>query len=149
MDSVNSDVAGLSAILVEDARRYIEWVDLAYGMDLNGMNSSITPLFMPVQVSRPYKWINWDSARVLDMLKGSYLFDDDKTRIIQDPESLRASYVRQGSAWEEWGNLREAVTIQMNGTDHNPAPPANRPPTHPLPPPTPHPTTPHVKDDPS
>jgi histidine ammonia-lyase len=120
MDSVNSDVAGLSAILVEDARHYIEWVDLAYAMDLNGMNSSITPLFMPVQVSRPYKWINWDSARVLDMLKGSYLFDDDRTRIIQDPESLRASYVRQGSAWEEWGNLREAVTIQMNGTEHNP-----------------------------
>ena len=120
MDTVNSDVAGLSAILVEDARRYLEWVDLAYAMDLNGMNSSITPLFMPVQVSRPYKWINWDSARVLNMLKGSYLFEDDETRIIQDPESLRASYVRQGSAWEEWDNLREAVTIQINGTEHNP-----------------------------
>ena len=32
MDTVNSDVAGLSAILVEDARRYLEWVDLAYAM---------------------------------------------------------------------------------------------------------------------
>jgi histidine ammonia-lyase len=120
LGSVNSDVAGLAAILVEDARRYLDWVDLAYAVDLNGMNSSITPLFMPVQLSRPYKWINWDSARVLDMLKGSYLFDDDKTRIIQDPESMRAGYVRQGSAWEEWGNLRDAVTIQMNGTEHNP-----------------------------
>jgi histidine ammonia-lyase len=120
MGSVNSDVAGLAAVLVEDARRYLDWVDLVYAMDLNGMNSSITPLFMPVQVSRPYKWINWDATRVLNMLKGSYLFDDDKTRIIQDPESLRACYVRQGSAWEEWGNLREAVTIQMNGTEHNP-----------------------------
>jgi len=120
MGSVNSDVVGLAAILVEDAHRYLDWVDLAYAMDLNGMNSSITPLFMPVQVSRPYKWINWDAARVLDMLKGSYLFDDDKARIIQDPESMRAGYVRQGSAWEEWGNLRDAVTIQMNGTEHNP-----------------------------
>src|SRR3984957_4421396 len=90
MGSVNSDVVGLAAILVEDAHRYLDWVDLAYAMDLNGMNSSITPLFMPVQVSRPYKWINWDAARVLDMLKGSYLFDDDKARIIQDPESMRA-----------------------------------------------------------
>jgi histidine ammonia-lyase len=119
LGSVNSDVAGLSAILVEDARRYLEWVDLTYAMDLNGMNSSITPLFMPVQVSRPYKWINWDAARVLDMLRGSYLFDDE-SRIIQDPESMRAGYVRQGSAWEEWANLRDAVTIQMNGTEHNP-----------------------------
>ncbi|HWG68682.1 MAG TPA: aromatic amino acid ammonia-lyase [Steroidobacteraceae bacterium] len=120
MSSVNSDVAGLAAILVEDARRYLDWTDLAYSMDLNAMNSSITPLFMPVQISRPYPWINWDAARVLEFLKGSYLFDDDPGRIIQDPESLRASYVRQGSAWEEWGNLRDAVTIQMNGTEHNP-----------------------------
>jgi histidine ammonia-lyase len=105
---------------VEDARRYLDWADLAYAMDLNAMNSSITPLFMPVQISRPYPWINWEAARVLDFLKGSYLFDDDPARIIQDPESLRASYVRQGSAWEEWGNLRDAVTIQMNGTEHNP-----------------------------
>jgi len=120
MTTVNCDVAGLAAILVEDARRYLEWVDLAYAIDLNGMNSSITPLFMPVQVSRPYPWINWDAARVLDMLRGSYLFDDDKTRIIQDPESLRAGYVRQGSAWEEWSNLLDSVTIQMNGTEHNP-----------------------------
>jgi histidine ammonia-lyase len=120
MSSVNCDVAGLAAILVEDARQYLEWVDLAYAIDLNGMNSSLTPLFMPVQVSRPYPWINWEAARVRDMLRGSYLFDDDKTRIIQDPESLRAGYVRQGSAWEEWANLRDSVTIQMNGTEHNP-----------------------------
>jgi histidine ammonia-lyase len=120
MGTINADVAGLAAILVEDARRYLEWVDLAYAIDLNGMNSSITPLFMPVQVSRPYKWINWEAARVLDMLRGGYLFDADKTRIIQDPESLRASYIRQGSAWEDWGYLRDAVNIQINGTEHNP-----------------------------
>jgi histidine ammonia-lyase len=120
LGTVNSDVGGLAAILVEDAHRYLDWVDLAYAIDLDAMNSSITPLFMPVQVSRPYKWINWDAARALDMLKGSYLFDEDKTRIIQDPESLRAGYVRQGSAWEEWANLRDAVLIQINGTEHNP-----------------------------
>jgi histidine ammonia-lyase len=120
LGTVNSDVAGLAAILVEDARHYLDWVDLAYAIDLDAMNSSITPLFMPVQVSRPYKWINWDAARVLDMLKGSYLFNEDKTRIIQDPESLRAGYIRQGSAWEEWANLRDAVAIQINGTEHNP-----------------------------
>lgn len=120
LGTVNSDVAGLATILVNDAQRYLDWVDLAYAIDLDAMNSSITPLFMPVQVSRPYKWINWDAARVLDMLKGSYLFNDDKTRIIQDPESLRAGYIRQGSAWEEWANLRDAVAIQINGTEHNP-----------------------------
>jgi histidine ammonia-lyase len=74
-----------------------------------------------VQASRPFKWLNWDAARVLDMLKGSYLFELDEKRIIQDPESLRASSVRQGSAWQAWAQLRDVAVIQMNSSDHNPA----------------------------
>jgi len=61
------------------------------------------------------------AARVLDMLRGSYLFDRDDKRIIQDPESLRASFIRQGSAWASWAQLRDDVQIQMNSSDHNPA----------------------------
>ena len=119
--TVNADVTGPAALLVVDARRLLEWADIVYAMDLNGMNSSVTPLFTPVQTNRPYPWINYDAARVLDMLRGSYLFQDDPTRIIQDPESLRASYVRQGSTWEAWAQLRDDVTLQMNWSDHNPA----------------------------
>jgi histidine ammonia-lyase len=74
-----------------------------------------------VQANRPFKWLNWDAARVLDMLKGSYLFELDDKRIIQDPESLRTSSIRQGSAWQAWAQLRDVVLIQMNSSDHNPA----------------------------
>ena len=119
--TVNSDVAGMAAILVADAQHGLEWADLIYAIDLNGMNSSVTPLFAPVQANRPYPWINWDAARVLDMMKGSYLFNDDKTRIIQDPESMRAGYVRQGAAWDEWAKLKDAILLQINYSDHNPA----------------------------
>ena len=125
--TVNADVAGPAALLVADAKSLLEWADLTYAMDLNGMNSSVTPLFAPVQANRPYRWINWDAARVLDMLKGSYLFQDEGdadpkiARIIQDPESMRAGYVRQGAAWEEWGNLKDDVTVQINWSEHNPA----------------------------
>jgi len=58
---------------------------------------------------------------VLDMLKGSYLFELDEKRIIQDPESLRASAIRQGSAWQAWAQLRDVASIQMNSSDHNPS----------------------------
>jgi histidine ammonia-lyase len=120
LDSTNAYAAGLAALLVEDARRVLEWADLVYAMDLEGMNSSITPLSWPVQVSRPQKWLNWQAARVLDMLQGSYLFEDDPKRVLQDAESLRASAIRQGSAWLAWGQLRDAVLFQMNSSDHNP-----------------------------
>jgi histidine ammonia-lyase len=112
---------GIAALAVNDARRALEWADLIYAMDLNGMNSSITPLSTLVQRERPFKWLNWEAARVREMLRGSYLYSDDPQRIIQDPESLRASSIRQASAWADWAALRDAVVLQMNSSDHNPA----------------------------
>jgi histidine ammonia-lyase len=121
LTSSNAYATGQAALLVNDAKAALEWADLIYAIDLDGMNSSITPLSLVVQSDRPEKWLNWHAARVLDMIKGSYLFDRDAKRIIQDPESLRASSIRQGSTWEEWGALRDTVVFQANSSDHNPA----------------------------
>jgi histidine ammonia-lyase len=121
LTSSDAYATGQAALVVNDARRALEWADLIYAMDLDGMNSSITPLSLVVQRDRPGPWLNWDAARVLDMLKGSYLFEADRARIIQDPESLRASSIRQAAAWEEWAALNDAVLFQANSSDHNPA----------------------------
>jgi histidine ammonia-lyase len=121
LTSSDAYATGQAALAVYDGRRALEWADLVYAMDLDGMNSSTTPLSAVVQLDRPERWLNWDAARVLDMIKGSYLFDADPKRIIQDPESLRASSIRQGAAWEEWAALRDAVVFQANSSDHNPA----------------------------
>jgi len=121
LQSSNAYATGQAALVLHDAREALSWADLIYAIDLNGMNSSVSPLSQPVQANRPFPWLNWDAARVLGMLKGSYLFDLDTTRIIQDPESLRASSIRQGAAWQAWGTLRDDVLIQMNSSDHNPA----------------------------
>jgi histidine ammonia-lyase len=121
LQSSDAYAAGSAALLLHDAREALSWADLVFAVDLNGMNSSVSPLAQPVQANRPFKWLNWDAARVLEMLRGSYLFDIDDQRIIQDPESLRASSVRQGSAWQAWAQLRDVALIQMNSSDHNPA----------------------------
>lgn len=121
LTSSNAYAAGSAALLVHDAKRALEWSDVIYAIDLNGMNSSITPLSLVVQRDRPEVWLNWHAARVLEMLKGSYLFDSDTHRVIQDPESLRASSIRQAAAWEAWSVLRDAVLLQANSSDHNPA----------------------------
>jgi histidine ammonia-lyase len=121
LDVTNAYATGQAALLVADAGRALDWADLIYAMDLNGLNSSVTPLSKPVQDARPFKSLNTDAGRVLDMLKGSYLFEDDPQRIIQDPESMRASSIRQGSAWKAWAALRDTVAIQINSSDNNPA----------------------------
>jgi len=121
LTSSNAYAVGQAALLVWDARHLLEWADLSYVLALNGMNSSITPLSAGVQRDRPDPWLNWHARKTLSLLGDSYLFDEDKDRIIQDPESLRASSIRQASAWMEWSLLADAVTFQINTSDHNPA----------------------------
>jgi histidine ammonia-lyase len=126
--STNAFTAGQAALLLSDAQATLNWQDLMYAMELEGMNSSVTPIAAPVQASRPFSWINGDAQRLLDMISGSYLFSIDQLsstnvpfRIIQDPESLRALSQRNGSAWEAWDQLRSDVMTQLNSSDHNPA----------------------------
>ena len=121
LESSNGYATALAALALYDARDALAWADLALALDLNGMNSSVSPLAAPVQANRPFRWLNWHAARMRDVLRGSYLFDLDDKRIIQDPESLRASSIRQASAWAAWGQLRDDVVVQMNSSDHNPA----------------------------
>jgi len=71
LTSSNAYATGQAALLVHDAREALEWADVIYAIDLNGMNSSITPLSLVVQHDRPEVWLNWHAARILDMIKGS------------------------------------------------------------------------------
>jgi hypothetical protein len=125
--STNAYTMGQAALLVHDAKQMLDWADLLYAMDLIGMNSSVTPISAPVQEARPFKWLNSAAARALDMIEGSYLFDLDELsdtgvplRIIQDPESLRASSQRNGAARQAWKELKRDLLVQMNSSDHNP-----------------------------
>jgi histidine ammonia-lyase len=126
--SSNAFTMGQTALLIYDAQRMLGWQDLVYAMELEGMNSSVTPIAAPVQANRPFTWLNADAARTLGEIGGSYLFDLDQLsstnvpfRIIQDPESLRALSQRNGSAWEAWDQLKEDLTLQLNSSDHNPS----------------------------
>ena len=119
--STNAYSVGQGVLLVHDAKLALDWADLILAIDLEAMNSSVTPLTTPVQANRPFKYLNFEAARLLDMIKGSYLFDIDAKRIIQDPESQRASFSRQGAAWKAWSTLRDTMLTQINSSDHNPA----------------------------
>jgi histidine ammonia-lyase len=124
--STNAYSAGQAVLLLHDTRHMLNWGDILYSTALQGMNSSVTPIASIVQQARPFRWNNFVADRVLDMIKGSYLFELDQlsatgvpTRIIQDPESLRAMSQRNGSAWEAWSHLNKNIGIQINSSDHN------------------------------
>ena len=110
---------GRTALLVSDGRLALEWSDLIFAMDLNGMNAGIAPLSLPAQANRPFKWIYWEAARVLDMIKGSFLFDEDTATAGPRPypANLTLSLTRQGAAWRSWGDLRDVLLVALNSSD--------------------------------
>jgi histidine ammonia-lyase len=117
---------GRAALLLADGRRALEWTDLIFAMDLDGMNAGIAPLSLPAQANRPFKWIYWDAGRVLDMLKGGYLFDDAGAPAIVPaapprpyPGNMTLSPTRQGAGWQAWGALRAATLIALNSSDQS------------------------------
>ncbi len=110
-----------AALLAADGRQTLEWADMIYAMDLDGLSASPAPLSLPARANRPYQWLDWDAERILALLKDSYVFDGDpagQPRIY--PDNLALSLTRQGAAWQAWGALRDALLVALNSSDQSP-----------------------------
>jgi histidine ammonia-lyase len=126
----NSYTDGQAALLVYDAKRTLDWGDLVFAMSMLGLNSSINPLTAVPQNARAYPYVNWQARRLLNILRGSYLFeleldpnDPDDThgqRLLQDPLSYRDYSQRNGAVWEAYSKLKKNLLIQINSATSNP-----------------------------
>jgi histidine ammonia-lyase len=127
LTSTNAYSAGQAALLLYDSKRMLDWSDLTFSMSMLGLNSSITPPTAVPQNARPFPYQNKLARRLLNLVRGSYLFDYeappgfDGRRIIQDPLSFRDYSQRNGSLWEAYARLKKNILIQINSSDHNPA----------------------------
>lgn len=126
----NSYTDGQAALLVHDAKQMLDWGDLVFAMSMLGLNSSINPLTAVPQNARPFRYVNWQARRLLNILRGSYLFalesdpnDPQNThgkRLLQDPLSYRDYSQRNGAVWEAYDHLKKNVLIQINSNSANP-----------------------------
>ena len=123
LTSSNAYSAGQAALLLHEAKRMLDWSELTFATSMLGFNSSITPLTAVPQKARPFPFQNMQARRLLNLIRGSYLFDyeEDGGRIIQDPLSFRDYSQRSGALWEAYDRLKRTVLIQINSSDHNPA----------------------------
>jgi histidine ammonia-lyase len=125
--STNAYSAGQAVLLLHDTKRMLDWSDLTFAMSMLGLNSSVTPLTAVPQEARPFAYQNSVARRLLNLVRGSYLFEwehppgFDGRRIIQDPLSFRDYSQRNGALWQAYARLKKNILIQINSSDHNPA----------------------------
>lgn len=119
--SSNALTAGHAALTVYDVEDYLPRQAVAYGLALEGFNGNVAPFLEETTTVRPFPGMVEAAAMIREALDGSYLWSVSDTRGLQDPLSYRTMAYALGSAQEAAGALKEAIEVQINHTDDNPA----------------------------
>jgi len=119
--SSNSYSVALSAFTLHSVYNLLGQIEYIYAMSLEALNGNIAPILWEVQKLRPYcgQWIV--AKRVRKILQGSYLWNENASRALQDPLSFRTASQVQGACLEICNTLKKEVTINLNSSDDNPA----------------------------
>lgn len=93
---------------------------VVYGLTLEGMNGNVAPFLAQTVNNHPLTGLKEAAAEMRATLKGSYLWNFDKTRALQDPLSFRTTVYTISEAKRALKELDELVNIQINSSDDNP-----------------------------
>jgi len=121
MLSSNAYAAGIAALLTQDAGRLLDGAEAVLALGLEGLNGNVSPLLDSVQNVRPFPPQVAAARRIREALDGSYLWQVDPRRALQDPLSFRTASQVYGNARACLDAVSRDVKIQLNSSDDNPA----------------------------
>ena len=102
-------------------RQALKVSPIVYGLTLEGLNGNVAPFLAQTVNNHPLTGLKEAAAEMRATLKGSYLWNFDKTRALQDPLSFRVTVYGLSEAKRALKDLNEQITVQINSTDDNPA----------------------------
>ncbi|MGI2122603.1 HAL/PAL/TAL family ammonia-lyase [Shewanella baltica] len=92
-----------------------------FGLSLEGLNGNVAPFLPQTNDIRPFPYIKASTSDILKQLDGSYLWQLNDERPLQDPLSYRTTAYTLASAEHALAELNDVVNIQINHSDDNPA----------------------------
>ena len=101
-------------------RQALKVSPVVYGLTREGMNGNVAPFLAQTVNNHPLTGLKEAAAEMRATLKGSYLWNFDKTRALQDPLSFRTTVYTISEAKRALKELDELVNIQINSSDDNP-----------------------------
>ena len=101
-------------------RQALKVSPVVYGLTLEGMNGNVAPFLAQTVNNHPLTGLKEAAAEMRATLKGSYLWNFDKTRALQDPLSFSTTVYTISEAKRALKELDELVNIQINSSDDNP-----------------------------
>lgn len=118
--STNSVGIAMTMSAMREMRRVLELSPVVYGLTLEGMNGNVAPFLAQTVKSHPLAGLLEAATEMRATLKGSYLWEKDPTRALQDPLSFRTTIYTISEAKRALNDLDELVNVQINSSDDNP-----------------------------
>ncbi len=112
-------IAGLGALLVEDAERWLLATEAAAAVTLQALNANLISYDDRVHTVRGFPGALASARRIRALCQGSGLFDRPGKRL-QDAYALRSTPQVTGAAWDTLEYARRNLEIELNGVGDNP-----------------------------
>lgn len=104
----------------QDAEHLLEVSPTVFGLSLEGLNGNVAPFLPQTNDIRPFPYLKATTEDILGSLSGSYLWDLNSERPLQDPLSYRTTAYTLASAQKALSDLGQVIDIQINHSDDNP-----------------------------
>jgi histidine ammonia-lyase len=118
--NANSLSVGHGALALADARNLLDALDVVAALSMEGFAANPSVLHPDVAVARPYRGLGDTIARLRQLLDGSYIWQPDAARQLQDPLSFRSIPQVLGAARDAFEFAEGQLQIELNSSGDNP-----------------------------
>ena len=118
--SSNAYSAALGMIALEDMKQVLKVSKLVFALSLEALNGNVAPFSKEAASLRPFPQFEATAKEMREILKDSYLWDEDGERALQDPLSYRDASYFFASLKGSIETLENLMKIQLNSSDDNP-----------------------------
>ncbi len=116
----NAFSTGLAALAVADCHRLLDAMDVAGALDLEAFAANLSILHPAVAETRPYPGLQATVARLAELLRESFLWQEGVARNLQDPLTFRCLPQVQGAARDALDHARRQLSVELNAAQGNP-----------------------------
>lgn len=118
--SSNAFAAGQAALVLKELEDLMDTTDIIYSLSLEGLNGNTTPLTPEAHDVRPFSGQRMSLENITKCLNGSYIYNPDPNKPVQDPLSFRGTPQINGAVRDALKYAKDLLTIQLNSSDDNP-----------------------------
>jgi histidine ammonia-lyase len=116
----NAFSTGHAALAVADLRRLVDALEVAGALALEAFAGTLSILHPGVAAARPYPGLAESLGRLHGLLEGSYLWNKDAARNLQDPLSFRTLPQVHGALRDTLSFGERQIAIELNASQENP-----------------------------